>query len=503
MIFKIITQLYLLYTRREFKNFELSLKNPAVSQDKVLKKILHELNHSEYGKQFGQIKDYQAFRQIVPVVGYDDLRSYIEKQKTQNIPQLTADLPQTYEFTSGSSGAPKPIPYTKELLKSFQKLFKIWSYDILANAPFKLTNGSFYISISPLVEDHKGLEDDRDYLSGFMQKILGPFWVGHQLKKLKNLNDYQMALAITLISQPKLEIISIWSPSLLIKNLEFIEKNKKEVLAILKGGNYQSGNFHLNFKSLLYSEDIPLSSLFPSLKFISCWGSAGAKNDFKLLKSIFPQVYIQEKGLLATEAPLTIPLIQSTLGALPLVDDILFEFKDDEGNLLSLQEVKEESEYQLVFSQLGGLYRYQLGDVVKVGPRYHGTPTLHFIGRAGLISDLCGEKLSEAEVQNLFSHYSQDFFIFPNKDHYLILGPLPEKALEIDHLLMKSPHYKYARLAGQLLQCQCINVPQIKSLAFDFFTSKRNLKHGDIKLQKLYPYERDKELLDYLISRDK
>lgn len=498
MFFKLIKKIYLAYSRKDYNLFLKSLHHPNEAQNLILEKIIYNLNHSVYGQKFGEIKNKNEFKAKIPIVKYDDIRELIKKQKDEKTPILTPKTPSTYEFTSGSSGAPKPIPYTKELLNSFEKLFIIWSHDILLNAPMSIDFGKTYISVSPLVGEHKGLDDDRDYLSGLTQKILSPYWIGHQLKQITKLEDYPMALAITLLSQAKLEIISIWSPSLLIKNLSFIEDNKKEIIKILESGFYQSDKFILNFSPLTYSLDTRVEDFFPSLKFISSWGSAGAKNDYKLLKKIFPKVYIQEKGLLATESPLTLPLIKADNLNLPLIEDVFFEFLDNEGKIYDLESVEEGKLYELIFSQLGGLYRYRLGDMVKIGPFYKNTPTISFMGRAGIISDLCGEKLSEEELQILFADFDEDFFIFPNKDHYLVLGLKEGQSKKVDEVLMQSPHYKYARIAGQLQQCQCIAIIDLKSEALNYFTQVKGLKHGDIKLQKLYPKDSDVSFLNFL-----
>src|SRR5207253_1141539 len=60
---------------------------------------------------------------------------------------------------------------------------------------------------------------------------------------------------------------------------------------------------------LLRADPIPWDQLWPALKLLSCWtdGSSGLFVDS--LSRRFPGVLLQGKGLLATEAPITIPLI--------------------------------------------------------------------------------------------------------------------------------------------------------------------------------------------------
>ena len=73
----------------------------------------------------------------------------------------------------------------------------------------------------------------------------------------------------------------------------------------------------------------------------------------------FPGVYIQGKGLLATEAPMTIPWFQ-VVGGVPLVEDVYFEFETDSGELLELHELALDHSYEVIISQAAGLCRYRM-----------------------------------------------------------------------------------------------------------------------------------------------
>ena len=51
----------------------------------------------------------------------------------------------------------------------------------------------------------------------------------------------------------------------------------------------------------------------------------------------------------------------------------------------------------MVFTHVGGLYRYAVGDVVRVVDRVAGVPRVEYAGRRNL-SDVAGERLREAHV---------------------------------------------------------------------------------------------------------
>src|SRR2546430_10407041 len=77
-------------------------------------------------------ESYQEFRERVPIVDYDELAPWIERQASRGGAVVTAEPPLVYEQTSGSSGRRKLIPYTRCLLASFNPCFVVWAYDLLA-----------------------------------------------------------------------------------------------------------------------------------------------------------------------------------------------------------------------------------------------------------------------------------------------------------------------------------------------------------------------------------
>ena len=56
-------------------------------------------------------------------------------------------------------------------------------------------------------------------------------------------------------------------------------------------------------------------------------------------------------------------------------------------------------DYELVITNLGGLYRYRIGDVVRVAGFHGGAPLVEFRYRIGQLLNLRGEKLSEPQFE--------------------------------------------------------------------------------------------------------
>jgi hypothetical protein len=447
------------------RRFHQALEYPQATQISVQREIGDRLIASEYGKALGinSITDWQR----VPIVDYDALQPWIlGHEKRQQIP-LTPEPILFYEKTSGSSGAVKWIPYTQSLRRSFNQMFCVWAHDLIMQGP-KFSTGKLYACISPQlnVSDADSLQDDLDYLDGWLRWFLRPWLVIPEgLNRLGDLQQFKHQLALALLQAEKLEIISVWSPSFLQVHLKYIQENQALLQAEL---HHRISNDRLQ---LLSADSIPWMQLWSNLKLISCWDSANAADQAQGLRSQFPGVLVQGKGLLATEAPMTIPLIAAQ-GYVPVLDQVFFEFEDATGSLHSLDKLTTGKEYTIILSQKGGLYRYRIGDRVRVTHWYQQTPCLEFLGRHQAVSDLVGEKLHEAFVHDALTHInlqgSNFYSLVPvaHPPHYLLLlDAAPQTpdviAQQLDHALSQSHHYHRARSLGQLTHPQVLIYNQI------------------------------------------
>jgi hypothetical protein len=510
-------------------NFKRSLQVPEQAQQLVLKKIINDLAVTEYGRALN-IKangDYQKFAAKAPLVGYDDFSEWIERQnKTENRVIVPAQV-LFYEKTSGSSAAAKFIPYTKALKNSFNRMFLIWLADLLENGP-KFKTGKSFISISPAFHKAQntergvqvGLEDDTDYLNHWLKFLAKRFFVlPSSVKQLQDSENFKRACAVLLLAEKNLEVISIWNPSFLEVLLDFIQANSNLLTDDLQRGSLALENINFNFKqpnaerlALLKNDSISWENIWTELKLISCWTSANARQASNRIATKFPNVCLQGKGLLATEAPLTLPLIE-VRGFVPMLSEVFFEFIDTSGNIRLLHQLETEGEYEIVLTQQGGLYRYRIGDCVRVTGYFKATPCLEFTGRSQAICDLVGEKLNEQFVRDCLARLSlQSNFqtllpVMKNKPHYLLLSDsLPDASssdnlenialleTELENLLCKAFHYRQARMLGQLDSVRICVAANVRDAYNDYFMRK-GMKFGDIKYNILISNIQDAEKL--------
>jgi hypothetical protein len=473
--------------RNQSVRFHKSLERPKLAQQDVYWRLLPSIAKSEYGKTLGLIGDenYKEFAAKVPIQDYDQLEPWITQQLSQRASKvISTNRLMHSEPTSGSSGASKHIPYTRPLMNTFTNLFKIWALDLLTHG-LNIETGKVFISVSPTERSNfpvmnTGFTTDRDFLREPLRSVLSPFVLTPPLTS--DPVEFQQELALTLLSDDCLEIISIWSPTYLLSVIEYIEKNKMTL--------QQS----VTLRKLPFSEDAPIEwdKVWPRLKLISCWDSAMAQTTASQLRRMFPKVHVQGKGLLATEAPITVPLCDAE-GSLPLLNDIFFEFETEQGAVKRLHELEDRERYQIIITQPSGLTRYRLNDIIEVQGFHRSTPMLEFIGRANDVCDLAGEKLQEEFVcRTLCTTFPQSNFLLvpiaePTLGYVLLLDPESLQDSEEDDLakraddaLSQAHHYGLARVQSQLAP---LRVEFVSNLAeqIQHFHQQDGKKLGNIK----------------------
>lgn len=92
------------------------MANALSDQEAIFQHLLKEGAKTQFGQdhKFSEVKDYQAFKQAVPIRDYEGLKSYVElvKQGKHNI--LWKGMPIYFAKTSGTTSGVKYIPISKD-----------------------------------------------------------------------------------------------------------------------------------------------------------------------------------------------------------------------------------------------------------------------------------------------------------------------------------------------------------------------------------------------------
>ncbi|GLR13595.1 hypothetical protein GCM10007907_23850 [Chitinimonas prasina] len=481
------------------------LQQPEQTQRQLLARLLAAAGRSRHGRRLGLSGPgaMAAFEQLEPMA-YEALRSTVDADMATGGNSFSAQAVRYYERTSGSSGTAKAIPYNRALLGSFDRLFRIWAYDLL-RAGLTLNSGKTFMSVSPPLLGQGatphgvavGSQDDTDYVSGAMAALLRPFLVAPAAAlRLTSAEDFKDVLAVHLLAENRLEVVSVWNPTFWLLLLEHMRESLDRLAPALLAGKLERGGLVFRFAPLSPARLAAIAqvprhgwrAVWPQLQLISCWDEATAARPAAQLRDLFSGVMVQGKGLLATEGPMTVPL-QGAPAPVPLLGEVYLELQLADGSLRPLWQWREGDEGELVVSQAGGLIRYCLRDRVAVAGMHSAAPCLRFLGRAGRGVDLVGEKLSEAFVQQLLAETGSRaglLCLCPLEQAtpacYALLSDVAEAGLaeRLDAALMAAPHYRLARALGQLGPLRAVCRPDMAALLHGV-QQARGMQAGNIK----------------------
>jgi hypothetical protein len=227
------------------------------------------------------------------------------------------------------------------------------------------------------------------------------------------------------------------------------------------------------------------------------------------LKTLFPGVTFQGKGLIATEAFISFPIVNLSGNALAVTSHF-YEFlpldidssqvNKNDPHLAHQLEIGKK--YTVVITTGGGFYRYQLQDIIEVIDYYDQIPLIRFISKMNRISDWFGEKLNEGFVSSAFEELFQMFNLKPifsmlapndsdNFFRYTLYIELPQDQLlnfkqnnitqTLDRLLCHNFHYDYCRKLGQISRLDLFVISHHSQQAYLTAKQDQGQKLGDIK----------------------
>jgi hypothetical protein len=431
-----------------------------------------------FGREHGfeSVRDVDAFRRRVPVRAYDDLAPWIDRVAVGEQGVLTAERVTRLIPSSGSTRATKLIPYTAGLQREFNRAIGPWIADLYRRWP-DLTRGCAYWSISPITAKDAlagngrargavpvGFDEDSAYLGGVRRRLVDAVMaVPGEVRRAPDMPAFQLATLTHLLRRRDLRLISVWHPSFLELLLDAATQNWDELLHLVGRDDA------VRAAELRAASPDDWNAIWPHLGLISCWADASAAGPADALRARVPNIFFQPKGLLATEAFVSIPFA----GRWPLaVRSHFLEFEDDHGRMLLADELRPGGTYAVIVTTAGGLWRYRLGDLVRCDGVVGRTPSVRFVGRADLVVDRFGEKLSEgfvgatihgvlaaAGIYADFAMLAPDvcdtgaettrytLFLSATSPQYFDGGVL---AASLDRALRSNPHYAYCRDLGQL-----------------------------------------------------
>jgi hypothetical protein len=216
---------------------------------------------------------------------------------------------------------------------------------------------------------------------------------------------------------------------------------------------------------------------------------------------LFPHSRIQGKGLIATEAFVSLPLVGQEHAALAIRSHFLEFLPLGSDRAQLAHQLERGGQYTVVVTTGGGLYRYQLGDLIDVTGHIGDCPLIRFIGRQGYVSDWFGEKLNDAHASRVLQETFRTLGVVPSfamlacdtdtpAGYVLYIDSseddnvVKHAAEQIEARLRGNFHYNYARQLGQLARVRAVRVRD-GAETYLAAAMRNGQKAGDVKLPAL------------------
>lgn len=428
------TTLIALKARLGARPFQKALKDPVGSQHRLLKSILERNKDTEYGKAFGfaSIRSLADYQGNVPIITYEDIRERIDRMTRgeQNI--LVAEQPVLFAQTSGTTGDPKYIPVTPTCRKGGGTT--IWVHYARTDHP-EMFAGKIITIVSPAVEGHTPSGIPFGSTSGMVVRELPGivqsayavpyevYEVGDYDAKYYSLLRFGLAENITMLGTA--------NPSSVVKLAEMADRLSDVLIRDIRDGTLSS-DFDIQpeirrvLEPKLLADPARAAQLermrehrggrllpadyWPHMALIGCWkgGTVSAYLDR------FPDWYdpdgkgmpaVRDMGYLASEARMSIPISDRGAGGVLTIHLNVFELvpaddidtrpdDPDSWRFLDIGGVTVGQEYYVFITTTGGLYRYDMNDVIEVVDIHQGAPVVVFRRKGRGMTNLTGEKLS-------------------------------------------------------------------------------------------------------------
>lgn len=489
--------------KKRIHQIDLFRKYPLDVQNELLIQLTSAAKNTEFGREnhFSEIKSYQQFKEKVPLNSYESLKPQIDRIISGEQQILWHSETKWFAKSSGTSSArSKFIPVSKESLfdchyKGGKDLLALY-YENFPNR--KLYNGKHLIVGGSAQINPIGIDSYLGDLSAIIVKNL-PWWA-----EIRRTPSKEIAL------------MSEWENKIEKMARETIEQDVYIIAGV------PSWTYVLCKKILEISGKDNLKEVWPNLE-LFLHGGVNFEPYRKLFKELIPSEemnYVETYN--ASEGFFGIQDVANSTELLLMLDYGIFyefipmsEFKGLESKVIyDLSEVQLNTNYAIVISTNGGLWRYILGDTIQF------TSLLPFrfkiTGRTNTFINVFGEELivenaerALANACNLLNCSVKNFTAGPvylennskGKHEWLIeFIESPASNAEFEQVLdaeIRKINSDYDAKRSHNLLLENLSVQQINFGTFDAWLKSKGKLGGQHKIPRL---SNDRKLIEEILA---
>ena len=414
------------------RRFLASCGNPLGAQARRLRRILRQAVNTDIGRQHAfaslsriadPVRMIQQYQSAIPVRSHREMGADLDAVYAGDWNRLCPSRPVFFAMTAGSTGRFKYVPVTAELRREVGKASLAFYGAIEAACPglrgmgsqFLVGSGEGGMSPGGIPQGFSSGFNYRNLPRFLRDKFLLPYWIF----TLPDAEDRAYAAGRILAGDRRLGSLSAISPVNLVNLRQALERNAERLFTDIAAGTLTfrgaptvPGAFRSRpdpgFAAALErawrkTGALPDALLFPSLRLLVCWQGGNMSYYLPELDSCFPGTRHFEFPISASEGVFAIPHRLDRPGGILAVTSHFLEFVPDDrpgsqSSALRADQLQENAQYRIILTNSGGLYRYDMEDIIRVRGFYRRTPIIQFVCRADRQVSVANERVTELDV---------------------------------------------------------------------------------------------------------
>jgi hypothetical protein len=436
------------------RRFELAAGDPTATQHRKLMSIVETNQNTEYGKEhgFSTVKSLKDWQKAVPVVTYEDLRERVERMTRGEKNVLTAEAPVMFAKTSGTTGQAKYIPVTPTCQgRDHADQLRAWLHYARRDHP-EMFRGKVLSLVSPAVEGHTPSGIPYGSTSGVVYRdmpwaVKGTYAAPYPVFEIEDYEaKYYCLMRISMANE--ITCVATANPSSVVKMCEMANSHADALLRDVADGSLRADlDIAKPIRELLVARCRPMpdkarhleqarktrsgkllpADYWPNLALIACWKGGTVGHYVERFSQWFDpdgrkSIPVRDWGYLSSEARCSIPVSDEGCGGVLTVAGNVYEFVEVEEleknpdspeawRMLGVDEVEVGKQYYIFITTTGGLYRYDINDIIEVVGRYRQTPVIAFCRKGRGMTSITGEKVSVDQVIEAFERSAREVAI--------------------------------------------------------------------------------------------
>jgi hypothetical protein len=403
---------------------------PEAVQHETLQAILRHQRETEFAERFGftDIRDTAGYQRAVPVHSYEDLRPLVERQIATGSPVLVAQRPLMYARTSGTTAKPKLVPVTREVVRRVVANQRAGAQAEHRACP--MFAGRILAIAGAMREETLADGTPAGAVSGLLYQTTPPVVRAKYVLPVEvfEIADYDTRYAVIArlgLQHGDITALATANPSTLLRLFDVIRADFDRFVHEIAAGTCRELAFlpaplasavrrklrrdtrRAGDLAALARRGGPnsLGEIWPTVAATATWTGGSCRLAAGLLKRHFHEdARIIELGYVASELRGTV-VVDAVRGlGLPTIGDTFFEFlsvdeRERGGTRFRLlHELDVGDQYYVFVTTFGGLYRYDMNDVLEVTGHVGRTPALAFVRKGLGVTSITGEKLTEEQL---------------------------------------------------------------------------------------------------------